>query len=37
MKESKSTEEQITSKQAELGITVAEVCRKLDVSENTSL
>ena len=37
MKRSKFTEEQIAFalKQAESGITVAEVCRKLGVSENT--
>jgi putative transposase len=37
MKGSKFTEEQIAFalKQAESGITVAEVCRKMGVSENT--
>ena len=37
MKRSKFTEEQIAFalKQAESGITVAEVCRKIGVSENT--
>ncbi len=37
MKRSKFTEEQIAFalKQAESGVTVAEVCRKMGVSENT--
>ncbi len=38
MKRSKFTEEQIAFvlKQAESGVTVAEVCRKMGVSENTT-
>jgi putative transposase len=37
MKRSKFTEEQIAFalKQAESGVTVAEVCRKMGISENT--